>query len=366
MNVPTPRVLIAEDDLLISDMLQEILAKSGYTVIGEAQDGRQAIELTQTLQPDVVLMDIKMPKMDGLEAARQIQERCPTPIVILTAHETQELVSQASVAGVGAYLVKPPERMDMKRAITIAMARFEDMMTLRRMNIELQAEITQRVQAEEQLKAALAEKEALLKEVYHRVKNNLISLIYLVDMQAENIEAPETLAAFEDLQGRVRAMSLVHQKLYQATDLARIDFGEYLADMTAQLFYALGNNRPIALRVEAANVFIKAKLAVTCGLIVNELVTNALKYAFPDTPLNPPYREGREGGDEIRVEFELQENEYVLTVSDNGAGLPPELDWRATESLGLQLVNNWATYQLRGSLKVDGRQGTAFTIRFPE
>ncbi len=143
MNVPTPRVLIAEDDLLISDTLQEILAESGYTVIGEAQDGRQAIELTQTLQPDVILMDIKMPKMDGLEAARQIQERCPTPIVIMTAHETSELVAQAGAAGVGAYLVKPPRQSDIKRAINIAMTRFEDMMELRRLNGELQEALAQ-------------------------------------------------------------------------------------------------------------------------------------------------------------------------------------------------------------------------------
>ncbi len=143
MNVSTPRVLIAEDDILVSDAIQEVLAESGYTVIGEAQDGRQAIELTQTLQPDVILMDIKMPEMDGLEAARQIQERCPTPIVILTAHETSELVAQAGAAGVGAYLVKPPRQSDMKRAITIAMARFEDMMELRHLNGELQQALAQ-------------------------------------------------------------------------------------------------------------------------------------------------------------------------------------------------------------------------------
>ncbi len=143
MNVSTPRVLIAEDDILVSDTIQEVLAESGHTVIGEAQDGRQAIELTQTLQPDVILMDIKMPEMDGLEAARQIQERCPTPIVILTAHETSELVAQAGAAGVGAYPLKPPERSDMKRAIAIAMARFEDMMELRRLNGELQEALAQ-------------------------------------------------------------------------------------------------------------------------------------------------------------------------------------------------------------------------------
>ncbi len=152
MNVSTTRVLVAEDDLLISDAIQDILAESGYTVVGEARNGQQAIELAQTLQPDVILMDLKMPEMDGLEATQQIQDRCPTPIVVLTAHETQELVAQASAAGVGAYLVKPPRRSDMKRAITIAMARFKDMMALRHLNTELQTRNKQLQEALAQVK----------------------------------------------------------------------------------------------------------------------------------------------------------------------------------------------------------------------
>ncbi len=219
-------------------------------------------------------------------------------------------------------------------------------------------DITERKQAEEQLKTALAEKETLLKEVYHRVKNNLGVLNYLIDLQAGEIEDPQILDAFGELQGRVRAMGLVHQKLYQTKDLARIDFGEYLEDMTSDLFYALSGDRSITLRVEAENVFIDVNLAITCGLIVNELVTNALKYAFPASG-------GGQANYEIRIEFGVQEEEYILTVSDNGAGLPPELDWRTTESLGLRLVNGWAN-QLGGSLEVDGRQGTTFTIRFKE
>jgi AmiR/NasT family two-component response regulator len=132
------RVLIAEDDFLVSQMIRRLLEKPGYAVVGEAADGAEAIEMTEALQPDVVVMDIKMPNVDGIEAAQYIQERCPTPVVVLTAYETQEQVERASEAGVGAYLVKPPNSRDMERAITIAMARFDDMMELRRLNSELQ------------------------------------------------------------------------------------------------------------------------------------------------------------------------------------------------------------------------------------
>ena len=132
------RVLIAEDDYLNSEMLKGLLEEIWYTIVGEAADGLETVEMTQSLQPDVILMDIKMPDMDGLEATRLIQERCPTPVVVVTAYETPELVEEASAAGVGAYLVKPPSAREMERAITIAIARFDDLMELRRLNAELQ------------------------------------------------------------------------------------------------------------------------------------------------------------------------------------------------------------------------------------
>lgn len=209
----------------------------------------------------------------------------------------------------------------------------------------------------DELNSALAEKEVLLKEIHHRVKNNLQSLIYLIDMQAERIEDAEALRVTRDLQGRFRAMAIVHEKLYQSEDFAQVDFEEYLQDLAPHLLNAMGNNRDISLRVDATNLVIGVDTAIPCGLIINELVTNALKYAFPDPDMS---------GCEIDVALKSQDGEYILTVSDNGVGMPPELDWRATESLGLKLVNIWATYQLGGSIEVDTQQGTTTTIRFKE
>ena len=132
------KVLIAEDDFLVGEMIEGALHDIGYTVAGKATSGQQAIKLVQSLQPDVVLMDIQMPDVDGLEASRQIQVACPTPIVVLTAYNTPDLVKQAGQAGVGAYLLKPPNAQDMERAIIIALARFQDMIELRRLNTELE------------------------------------------------------------------------------------------------------------------------------------------------------------------------------------------------------------------------------------
>ncbi len=236
------------------------------------------------------------------------------------------------------------------------------------------ADVSEYKRMEQQIKAALAEKEVLLKEVYHRVKNNLNSLSYLVDMQTETISNPETLQALGDLRGRIEAMSLIHEKLYQAENLAEIDFGEYLDDLTYRLFHAVRGNQRISLHAHIEAILLNANVAIPCGLIVNELVTNALKHAFP--PLSSPPAGGTEGGaspsageveggHEIRVAFGLQDDEYVLTVSDNGVGLPPDLDWQATDSLGLKLTNLWARHQLQGSIEVGRKNGTVFTIRFP-
>lgn len=132
------RVLVVEDDALVGEVIHALVEQIGYTVVGEASDGKQAVEMTRTLRPDVVLMDISMPAVDGIGAARQIQATCPTPIVVLTAYETPELVERAGEAGAGAYLVKPSNPRDMERAVTIARARFQDLVELRRLNAELQ------------------------------------------------------------------------------------------------------------------------------------------------------------------------------------------------------------------------------------
>ena len=132
-------VLIAEDDYLVSEMIEGLLQEMGYTIVGKAANGLEAVEMTCTRQPDVVLMDIKMPKLDGIQATRHIYDHCPTPVVILSAYETPELIAQASQAGAGDYLIKPPNARQLDRALTIATARFNDIVALRQLNADLDA-----------------------------------------------------------------------------------------------------------------------------------------------------------------------------------------------------------------------------------
>lgn len=141
------RVLVAEDDYLISELIQANLRRAGYTVAGVASNGPEAVDMTCALQPDVVLMDVEMPEVDGLEASRRIQQQCPTPVVVLSAHHSDELFDRAGVAGVGAYLTKPPDVESLSRGITIAMARFDDLIALRCLNEELAARTEELEQA---------------------------------------------------------------------------------------------------------------------------------------------------------------------------------------------------------------------------
>lgn len=143
------RVMIVDDEALIVEAIRDILSHLGYAVVGEAGDGLRAVQLAQTARPEVILMDYRMPYMDGLQATRQIQQLCPTPVVLLTAHDSLDIAEQAGAAGVGAYLTKPPDAGEIERTIAIAMARFKDMMELRHLNAELE-------RRNQELQAALA------------------------------------------------------------------------------------------------------------------------------------------------------------------------------------------------------------------
>jgi PAS domain S-box-containing protein len=218
--------------------------------------------------------------------------------------------------------------------------------------------ITRLKQTEAQLSAALLEKEVLLREVHHRVKNNLAAIIGLMDMQRRLIDDPDSRTILTELSGRIRSMSLVHEKLYRADSLARIDFHEYLLALISHLRTSFGTPGTLC-EVEARGVEMPLDIAVPCGMIINELITNALKYAFPQG-------EPRPGNTAclIRVMLRHDDGTYTLTVADNGIGLPPGLDWTRTRTLGMTLVRMLGQHQLGGSYTLDGRDGTALTLHF--
>jgi PAS domain S-box-containing protein len=215
-------------------------------------------------------------------------------------------------------------------------------------------DITQRKQAEKQIQASLKEKEVLLKEIHHRVKNNLQIISSLLYLQAGKTEDPGAIRALKDSQNRVRSIALVHESLYQSSNLAGIQIGEYTRGVASNLLESYGGrDRPVRLTVRMGTIRLSINAAIPCGLIINELISNSLKHAFP---------EGREG--EIRIELARTDTgSLALTVSDDGIGIPEHVDFRSSPSLGLTLVSSLVA-QLGGIIELDRRGGTTFTITF--
>ncbi|MFN8486492.1 MAG: histidine kinase dimerization/phosphoacceptor domain -containing protein [Caldilineaceae bacterium] len=232
----------------------------------------------------------------------------------------------------------------------------ERTLALQDANVRLELELSERKRAEAQIKTSLQEKEVLLKEVHHRVKNNLQVISSLLYLQSDRIKDQQALEIFRDSQNRVRSMALIHEKLYQAKDLAKIDLSSYLHSLIGYLFRSYGTNASgIRLQVHAENVFLGIDLAMPCGLIINELVSNALKHAFPT---------GRNG--EISIELSRHEpHDYTLCVCDNGIGMPPDVDLENAPTLGLQLVNT-LVQQMDGTVELEQNGGTTFKISFVE
>ena len=215
-------------------------------------------------------------------------------------------------------------------------------------------DITDRKRDEERLRASLAEKDVLLKEIHHRVKNNMQVISSLISLQASRSEDAAARQVLADLRGRVRTMALVHEKLYLSPDISRVDFAEYARSLLHFVWQANATDAVrVELRLDLEPLLLSVEAAVPCGLILNELATNTLKHAF----------RGREKG-VVTVSLHAgADGRTCLKVSDNGIGLPADLDWQQPQTLGLQLVK-MLTRQLNGTVDVRSGGGTEFRIAF--
>lgn len=215
-------------------------------------------------------------------------------------------------------------------------------------------DVTERKAAEAVIRASLAEKEVLLKEIHHRVKNNLQVVSSLLGLQSRSIQDSVTRKMFQDSQNRVHSMALVHERLYQSENLSEIDFPEYIHELASHLFrsYNVSASR-VQLKAIIEDVRMNIDAAVPCGLIINELVSNSLKYAFP---------EGRSG--EIRIEMHnTGEHQVTLLVADNGIGLPEGVSLWSAKSLGLRLVRTLSE-QLGATVEMRSHHGAEIEVKF--
>ncbi|PID59416.1 MAG: hypothetical protein CR986_05965 [Ignavibacteriae bacterium] len=226
--------------------------------------------------------------------------------------------------------------------------KFEDLL------VSLKKENAQRKKAEVKIKRSLNEKEILLKEIHHRVKNNLQIVSSLFFFQTKQINDPQMLDLLRDGQNRVKSMALIHEKLYQSSDLANVDFKEYINKLSNFLFQSYNINKSkIKLKINVQDIKLGVDIAVPCGLIINELISNSLKHGFQDND---------SGVVQITMGYQ-EDNKLMLKINDNGSGLPDNFNSEKTDSLGLKLVNNLTT-QLNGNIKFKNNNGTEVKLLF--
>jgi PAS domain S-box-containing protein len=249
----------------------------------------------------------------------------------------------------GEYETRPPFIIDLVKHRLIESAKLIGLLVERFENL------TERKQSEEKIRQSLKEKESLLREIHHRVKNNLAVVSSLLSLQARKTEDVTVRRLLEESQQRVKSMALVHEKIYHAKDLASINFKDYISSIISEItsLYRINTNAVTTdLHIEDIELDLDLESAVPCGLIINELLTNAYKYAFPDN---------RDGV--ISVNFTKTGDTYTLTVKDDGVGLPEGFDYREAATLGLQLVSGLAG-QLGGTLQIKSDKGVEAVVAF--
>lgn len=299
----------------------------------------------------------KMCRMIGFNKSELIGQPCTNFIGEINQERFQNLLDLRKKGIEQSYELKLKRKDGTKISVLISPRALFDEYGNYTGTLAVCTDITERKRAEEKVKAALKEKELLLKEIHHRVKNNLQVITSLIDFHAQYIKNNnKELELCMKCQNRVKSIALIHEHLYHSKDLAKINFNEYIQNLTEFLFQLYEINfDAIKLKLNVDDVLLNINTAIPCGLIINELFSNALKYAFPKDRVG-----------EIHIELhKFDDNKITLMVNDNGIGLPETLDFRNTESLGLQLVCI-LTQQLKGNIQLDRKGGTTFKITFTE
>ncbi|MHC9544180.1 MAG: histidine kinase dimerization/phosphoacceptor domain -containing protein [Vulcanimicrobiota bacterium] len=365
--------MIVDDDKDYAEMLRITLDLAGYRIHSIFNNGVDAIKYIERDRPDIVLMDIVLDdNIDGIEAAGKIKSLYDIPVIYITAHSEDTLLARAKITEPFGYVLKPFKSKELKTVIEMAIYKakteaelkkhhehLEEMVAqrtseLKSLNMQLQNEIEKHKGTMKHLSNSLKEKEILLKEVHHRVKNNLqtvISLLRLQDRASKDDRASEVL---NKCQQRIHSMALVHEKLYRSKDLVHIDLEHYMRTLLEQLSstFTLSGPPPI-MNISIQKIPLMMDNIIFCGLIVSELVYNSLKHAKKEQ-------------EDLIINVELKQSDDTVqfTVWDNGPGLPSSFDIKNSETLGLQLVSILVEEQLGGHLEVNSTHGAEFKITF--
>jgi two-component sensor histidine kinase len=348
MNTTTPTLLYVDDDEALARLVERGLTRHGFKVV-HAAGGQQGLERLAQGGIDVIALDQYMPGLDGLETLEQILKIPDAPpVVFVTASQDSAIAVTALKAGAADYLVKDVHG-EFIPLLQVAVAGALRRAEIQRARDEAEAEVHA---SRDRFAALAAEREVLLREVNHRVGNSLQIIASLLHLQANSATQEDVKAALTNAMGRVAAVAQVHRRLYTSHDLKSVLLNQYLESLLEDLRRSAEGNRMSRLTLKAEPIEIDPDRAVAIGIIVNELVMNAVKYAYPD------------GAGPIHVEFKAQGDDFLLTISDDGVGLNVKADPRST-GMGQRIVSAMAS-KLEASVERDpAHAGTRIVVRFP-
>lgn len=378
------RILVVEDNEPNLYLLETLLKGNGYEVVS-AKNGVEALDELKKDNIDMIISDILMPKMDGFQLCRECKNNHTLrniPFVFYTATYTDKKDEEFALSlGAEKFLIKPLEPDKFMKILSAFIEEYKDVMPavpqtpikdeevflseynerlvrkLEKKVLDLEKENKMRKQAEEQALTSLREKELLIHEIFHRTRNNMQIICALLDLQSEYSKDERMLKLFKETGNRIKSMALVHDKLYESKDLSRINLKSYIEDITERLFKANQTNpEKVSVKIKADDVSLTIDSAIPCGLVINEIIANSLKHAFP---------EDRKG--EIRIDLHsTEEREIVLMMADNGIGIPKDLELENAKTLGIQIIINLVTNQLKGKVDINRDNGLEYLIKFKE
>jgi two-component sensor histidine kinase len=339
--------LFVEDNESIRNLYIKWLQKRVREVYC-ASNGQEGLEIYANHQPDLVISDISMPLINGLDMIRKIKLANPgLYVIVMSAYSFKEYFLEAISLGVNGYLIKPVE-LDKLYALVDELAGYI------LMHRALEEKERKRQIAESNLKKSLEEKEVLLKEVHHRVKNNMQIISSILKMQERLIDDPKLKTVLGESQNRIRSMALIHENLYRNESLANIQFKNYVQSLINNISRSYFDQQgKVSFVFDIEDVFLPLDVGIPCGLIINELISNAFKHAFKD----------REKGTITIALKKVEEGTYILSVTDDGKGIDPSFSPEHANSLGMRIVFK-LIQQIEGELNYDFSDGTNYHIRF--
>ncbi len=338
------KILLVTEDVHHARLIGKSLELSGRHQLVIADNLATAASEIQQSRPDMIMASPQFTDGNVADLLLTLERYSSIPILVIVRPDDVHLATKALDQGCQDYAILDTSTIgDMSHVVdrTLRLWRLEHEQPTRELA----------------LMDILKSKEALLKEMYHRVKNNFQTVCSVLSLQSQHLEDKAVLDMFTESQDRVRAMALIHERLYRSDDLTNVDFPEYISQLVQGLFwsYSIDRNR-VDVRLDITQVKLDMITAIPCGLIINELVSNVLKHAFPADRKNKGC---------LEVGFKsVDADSYLLRVADNGDGIPYDVDIRNTDSLGLQLVIIFAEDQLNGVVSVDRDNGTAFEVLF--